>query len=145
MNSCEAIDKALAFKAEYPTENASTAARIYGANEASVRSALNRERVQKRGSPRGGHNKILSDAQIKALFKYIEDLYFSGLGAAKQMVFGAITHLTAAENPPKKPPSRRWFQSFLQQNPNLLRAIKAKPIAITTNSGSGKNYYWRGH
>jgi hypothetical protein len=132
MQRCKAIEQAIAFKAEYPTENASTSARIYHAKESSVRMALKRQRDRNSVVPiqNGGQNKILSDAQVKALTKYVEDLYFSGLGATKPMVLGAITHLRAAENLPKKAPSTRWFQAFLKSHPDLFRTVKAKPIAI---------------
>lgn len=129
MQRREAIQEAVAFKAEHPTEQACTGARIYHVNESSVRSNIRRRRA---GVPtqHGGQNKVLSTAQIEALTKYIEDMYLSGLGATKQMVFGAIAHLRAAENPPKKPPSIRWFQTFLKGHPELFRTVKTKPIAI---------------
>ena len=81
--------------------------------------------------------------QVKAVFKYTEDLYISGLGAIKQMVFGAITHLKTTESLLKKPPSKRQFQSFLQKNLNLFCTIKAKPIAITRVSAQDIEEVWR--
>jgi len=127
----EAIDKAVAFKANHPSERTSTGARIYHANEVSVRAVIKRQRDRKGAVVRhGGHNKILSDAQIKALTKYIEDMYLSGLGATKEMVFSAISHLRAAENPPKPAPTKRWFQTFLKGHSDLFHTTKTKPIAI---------------
>ena len=43
------------------------------------------------------------------------------------MIFAAITHLKQAETPPKKPPSWRWFQTWLKANP--VHTIKTKPIS----------------
>jgi hypothetical protein len=131
MSNREAIRNALAFKAEQPTEKASTCARIYHVNETSVRTALHRQR-KLNGAPvqNGGQNKILSESQIEAIYKFTEDMYLSGLGATKSMVFAAIVHLRQAEDPPKKEPSRRWFQAFLKGHPDLFQTIKTKPIAI---------------
>ena len=44
------------------------------------------------------------------------------------MIFAAICHLKAKEEPPKPAPSRRWFQLWLKAHPDL-HTIKTKPIS----------------
>jgi hypothetical protein len=127
----DALQNALAFKAENPDEKASTTARIYREKESTVRKALQRQRDRKGALVQhGGHTKILSDTQLEAILKYIEDMYLADIGATKEMIFQAIIHLRASQNPPKKPPSKRWFQTFLKEHPDLIRTVKTKPIAI---------------
>ena len=107
----EAVADATAFKYNHPSEKQVTGARIYHVNSNTVKSKLRRER-QRAGAPlkqRGGHNKVLSDAQVTAIYKYVEDSYLSGYGATKSMVFAAIGHLKASQTPPQKAPSWRWF------------------------------------
>jgi hypothetical protein len=38
---------------------------------------------------------MLLDAQVDAIYKYVEDLYLSGYGATKAMVYAAIGCLKA--------------------------------------------------
>jgi hypothetical protein len=45
---------------------------------------------------------MLSDAQVDAIYKYVEDLYLSRYRATKAMVFAAIKCLKANEIPPKE-------------------------------------------
>jgi hypothetical protein len=123
-----AIAQATTFKLDNPTESSSTAARIYKVNEGSVRQRM-RRRKQPQPKQHGGHNKVLSDVQIEAIRKYVEDMYLSGFGATKGMVYSAISHLRQAQYPPKEPPSWRWFQQFLKARPDLFKAVKTKPIA----------------
>jgi transposase len=88
----EALANAIAFKAENPAEKQVTGARIYDVNVHTLRSRLRRER-QRNGTPmqqRRGHNKVLSEAQVAAIYKYVEDSYLRGYGATKSMVFAAI-------------------------------------------------------
>ena len=108
----EPMDLAIQFLHDHPSENAITAARIYNVNVNSLRSIIRRAKVKAtRPTPiHGGHNKILSEAQIKAIYKYIEDSYHAGYGASKSMVKMAITHLRAAELPPKPEPS--WLSRY---------------------------------
>jgi hypothetical protein len=126
------IRKALDFKAEYPEENSSTGARIHQANESTVRTTLKRQRDRGGAplAPHGGQNKILSDTQITAIYKYIEDMYLSGIGATREMVFKAISYIRAQETPSKPPPSKRWFQKFLRDHPELFQTTRIKPIDI---------------
>jgi transposase len=93
----EAIANATSFRLENPAEKQVTAARIYHVNESTIRSRIRRER-QRAGAPnrhRGGHNKVLSEAQVSAIYKYVEDSYLGGYGATKQMVFATIGFLKA--------------------------------------------------
>ena len=77
----------------------------------------------------GGHNKILSEAQIEALYKYVDDSYLSRYGATKAMVYAAVGCLKANEIPTKNPPTWRWFQTFIKDHPELFRTLKTKAIA----------------
>jgi hypothetical protein len=104
------LSNATAFKHECPEEKSTTAARIYHVNDSTVRSILHREREQQRSGivpkhGRGGHNKILSEIQVEAIYKYVEDSYHSGYGATKAMVHAAVGCLKANELPPKPLPS----------------------------------------
>jgi hypothetical protein len=121
------LAQAKAFVCENPTESLATGARIYHVNENTTRSSRWRD-SQRKGAPthRGGQNKILSEAQIEAISKYVQDMYLSGLGATKQMVYAAISHLRASQLPPQKPPSWRWFQTFLKAHPELFKVVKTK-------------------
>jgi hypothetical protein len=127
----EALANATTFKHNNPDEKQVTAARIYHVKPSTIRSKMRRER-QRAGAPlqqRGGHNKILSDSQVTAIYKYVEDSYLSGYGATKAMVFAAIGHLKASQIPPQPAPSWRWFQIFMKSHPDLFRTLKTKPIA----------------
>jgi hypothetical protein len=127
----QAIAKAAAFKHEHPIEKQITGARIYHVNPKTVDTNLRRAR-ERGGAPakqHGGHNKVLSDSQVMAIYKYVEDSYLGGYGATKAMVFAAISHLKASQIPPQKAPSWRWFQTFIKAHPDLFRTLKTKPIA----------------
>jgi hypothetical protein len=118
------MDEALAFKYAHPEEKATTAARIYSVNDSTLRTNLQRARLRGSGiapAKRGGQNKILSNAQVDAIYKYVEDSYLSGYGATKMMVFAAIGCLRANEIPPKDAPSWRWFQTYLAGSAGLAR------------------------
>jgi hypothetical protein len=120
----ERLRKAKQFLQDYPDEKTTTAARIYKVNRKTLDNAIHRQPKYSHG----GHNKMLSDIQIAALYKYVVDQYKSGFGASKRMTFAAISHLKAAEIPPKPAPSWIWFTKFLKAHPSL-HTIKTKPIA----------------
>src|SRR5438045_7021955 len=127
----DALANATAFKHDNPDEKQVTAARIYHVNPSTIRSRMRREQ-QRAGAPlqqQGGHNKVLSEAQVAAIYKYVEDSYLRGYGATKSMVFAAIGFVKAKDVPPQKAPSWRWFQQFLKAHPELFRTVKTKPIA----------------
>ena len=102
-------------------EKPATAAKIYDVNASSIRSSLKRARVRRNGH--GGHNKILTDTQIKAIETYYYEQWELGMGATKQMVYAAICFLKQG----KKAPSWRWFQLWLKGFPTLY-IIKTKLI-----------------
>jgi hypothetical protein len=123
--------KALEFKEEYPEEKQTAAARIYKANENTVRTNRYRARLRNGKPPPGGggHNKTPSEAQIRAVYKYVEDSYLGDYGATRTMVWKAIGYIKSSEIPSKKQPSWRWFQTFMASHPSLFRVLKTKPIA----------------
>ena len=127
----EALSNATAFKHENPEEKTTAAARIYQVNDSSVRTALHRERAATRQTSyeSWGHNKILSEVQVEAIYKYVEDSYLSGYGATKAMVYAAVGCLKANQVPAKPPPTMRWFQEFMNNHPNLFKTLQTKPIA----------------
>ena len=90
------LSNATAFKHEYPKENATTAAWIYNVNDVTVQTTLQRERQRSGVAVKhGGQNKILSDIQVEAIYKYVEDSYLSGYSATKAMVYAAVGCLRA--------------------------------------------------
>ena len=110
--------KALQFLREQPSEKPITAARIYNVNVNTLNSLIRRVRAKAKAKAKatttskaihGGHNKILLEVQVEAIYKYVEDSYHAGYGASKSMVFMAIGHLKAAEIPSRPQPTWRWF------------------------------------
>ena len=100
------LSNAIAFKHEYTKERSTTATRIYNVNDNIVRTILHRERQRSRAAVKhGGHNKVLSEVQVEAIYKYIEDLYLSRYSTTKAIVYIAIGCLNANEIPIKEPPS----------------------------------------
>src|ERR1700730_17630476 len=98
------LSNAIAFKLENPEENATTAARIYSVNDVTVRTNLRRIRERDgKAIKHGGHNKVLSEVQVEAIYKYVEDSYLSGYGATKEMVYAAVGALKANQVPTKSP------------------------------------------
>jgi hypothetical protein len=76
---------------------------------------------------RGGQNKILHSDQHEALIKYAADQAINeGKGATKQMMYNCAMWFHIKEK--KSIPSRRWFQLWLWDTPEL-HTIKTKPIA----------------
>jgi hypothetical protein len=130
----EALSNATAFKQESLEEKTTAAARIYQVNNSSVRTALlrERERQTKPATSHGGHNKILSDVQVSAIYKYVEDSYFSRYGVTKAMVFAAIGCLKANEVVPKPPPLLRWFQEFMSKHEDLFKTLQTKTYCTST-------------
>ncbi|OBT40739.1 hypothetical protein VE00_09792 [Pseudogymnoascus sp. WSF 3629] len=130
-NTPTRMDQALEFLHKNPSEKPITATRIHHINAKTLNTKIRRARERANAPPpiNGGQNRILSEAQIKAIYKYVEDSYHAGYGASKQMVFTAIGHLQSAEIPSKPPPSWRWFQGFIKAHLDLFRVIKTKAIA----------------
>ena len=96
----EAVANAITFSHDNPSEKQVTSAQIYHVNANTIRSKLWRERQYTSIPPKqhGGQNKILSEAQITAIYKYVKDLYLSGYGVTKSMVFVAIRHLKVSQD-----------------------------------------------
>lgn len=90
-----AVSDAIAFKRKHPDEKATTAARIHCVNAITIRSNLRREQIYSEEIKYKGHNKMLSDTQVEAIYKYVEDSYLSGYSATKATVFAAIRCLIA--------------------------------------------------
>jgi len=88
----EALSNATAFKQENPEEKTTAAARIYQVNDSSIRTVLlrERERQTKPATSHGGHNKILSEVQVAAIYKY-------GKGLTYHPTYAVMTNL-----PPKR-------------------------------------------
>jgi DNA gyrase inhibitor GyrI len=124
------VSEAIAFKHDHPDEKAATAARIYHVNDYTVQTNLQRERIHGGVEVKHrGHNKILSDTLVEAIYKYVEDSYLSGYSATKAMVYAAIGCLKANQLSAKEPPSWRWFQIFMKEHPQLFQTLKTKAIA----------------
>jgi hypothetical protein len=71
----------------------------------------------------------LSNVQINAIYKYVEDLYINGYSATKLIVYAAIGCLKANQVPIREQPLWWWFQQFIKDHLNLLKVIKTKAIA----------------
>jgi hypothetical protein len=85
-----AVANAIAFKHDHSDEKATTAAQIHHVNATIVRSNLRRKQIPDKEVKHGGHNKMLLDAQVDAIYKYVEDLYLSRHSVIKAMVYAAI-------------------------------------------------------
>jgi hypothetical protein len=125
MSTNDTLANAVAFKHENSEEKAASAARIYHVNKNTLRSTLHRERKRqdKPATSYGGHNKVLSEVQIHAIYKYVEDLYLSGYGATKAMVFATVSCLKANEVVPKLLLTMQWFWDFISKHPNLFKTL----------------------
>ena len=66
--------QALQFLHENPLEKPITAARIYNVNPNTLNTKLRRAKAGS-SKPHGGHNKVLSEAQIQSIYQYVEDSY----------------------------------------------------------------------
>lgn len=125
------ISEAVVWLQENPKESAVTAARIFKCRHSrSVRLTVQRlfnpsRDIHGQLNTRGGNNRILTDAQEGTIYQYCYNQWQMGLGAIKQMVFGAVKHLCTADG--KEPPSWRWFSQWLKSN-TALHSIKTKPI-----------------
>jgi len=64
------LQNAIEFRTEYPTEKGATASRIFKINDSTLRSRMRRSQIPN-AKPHGGHNKVLSDTQTKAIQQYI--------------------------------------------------------------------------
>jgi hypothetical protein len=106
-----------------PSESIKTASRIFKVPESTIRSRITRAATRK--LPHGGHNKVLSIAQIEALKEWILEQYYLGLGANKHMVYKAVCHLRK----PLPAPSQSWLNKLIKQELKDFHFITTKPIA----------------
>jgi len=131
LQSKQPLDCPMKWLEDEPDELASTAAKMFDVNPSSIRMRQLRKRHQElntRGSfnQHGGNNLILTPTQEQAVFRFCQDQVEMGLGATPSIIYAAICHLHQQEN--RNPPSRRWFQEWIKNNPHL-HSIKTKPIA----------------
>jgi hypothetical protein len=72
---------------------------------------------------------VLSDIQVEAIYKYIEDSYLSSYSTTKAIVYTVVGCLRTNQIPSKNPPTWCWFQTFIKAYPELFKALKSKAIA----------------
>lgn len=112
------------------SEKITTASHIFGCNRCLLSKAYHRAQNPNQNecgeiNTLGGHNKILTEAQEEAIFQYCHTQWQMGLGAKKQMVYGAIKNLREKEE--KREPSWVWFANWLKKS-TVLHSLKTKPI-----------------
>jgi hypothetical protein len=78
----------------------------------------------------GGHNKLLSEVQLGAVFLYIQRQAFAGFQCTMAMIHGAVMWIRAQND--KQPPSPSWSKKFMSKNGPILQGgihkIKWKPM-----------------
>jgi hypothetical protein len=122
------LNEALAWLIENPSESIAVASRLFNVPDSTLRSSITRP-----SDTHGGHNKILSDAQILALKKWILLQYEKGLGATRHMTYAAVCHLRK----PLPPPSQSWLTKFLKKLHDF-HIIKTKPISVQRSTAQDK-------
>ena len=94
------LSNARKWLAENPTESVAVASRIFRVPESTIRRSITR--LAQPRYQRGGHNKVLSTAQVEALKKWILEQYYLGLGATRNMIFAAVCELRSPQLPPSQ-------------------------------------------
>ncbi|OBT70875.1 hypothetical protein VF21_10070 [Pseudogymnoascus sp. 05NY08] len=117
------LQKATAWALDNPTESITTTARIFKVPPSKLRWSVTR--AAKPRPRHGGHNKVLSDAQILALKQWILLQYNKGLGATRHMTYAAVCYLTK----PQKPLLTSWLTKFIKNDLQDFHVIKTKPIS----------------
>ena len=122
------LSDAKAFLGEYPTESITLSSRLHKVNPNTLKSSIRRDRIAKPNPSiaYGGQNKILSQYQELAVFKYVNDIYLAGFGATKPMVYGVICALKEAEQ--REAPSEQWFRGWLLKNKDTIKTTRTKVI-----------------
>ncbi len=72
---------------------------------------------------------MLSDMQVEAIYKYVEDSYLSRYCTTKAIVYTAIGYLKTNKLSAKKPLSWHWFHIFIKEYSQLFQTLKIKAIA----------------
>ena len=128
-----ALHDAKAWLQENPSETPTVAARIFKINPNTLRVSIARSRTQSEG--RGGHNKMLSDAQVTALKQWIQQQYNNGTGATKQMTYAAVCYLRN----PLPAPSESWVTKFIKHDLKEFHTITTKPISRQRTTAHDKS------
>lgn len=74
----------------------------------------------------GGHNKILTTSQERAVYAFIISLLDHCQLPTKEIIFGAICYVRKRHD--CSPPSQSWFRKWWKAQPHI-RKIITKPIA----------------
>ena len=102
------IENAKKFLIENPTENKTTAARIFGLNIRTLTASICRSS----GEKYGGQNQILKGHEIKAIDCFIRSLLAHGIPPTHQIIFNTIVGLKQAHDPTNGGPSKQWFRGW---------------------------------
>ncbi|KFY45855.1 hypothetical protein V494_00721 [Pseudogymnoascus sp. VKM F-4513 (FW-928)] len=117
------LSNARQWLAENPTESVAATARLFGVPKSTLQSSITRLRQPRR--QQGGHNKLLTPAQLEALKGWIIQQYELGLGATWQMTLAAICHLRK----PLPAPSQSWLTKLIKHELHDFHFITTKPLA----------------
>jgi hypothetical protein len=117
------LNEALAWLIENPSESIAVASRLFNVLDSTLRSSITR--ASNTRVSHGGHNRVLSDAQILALKKWIVLQYEKGLGATRHMTYAVVCHLRKL----LQPPSQSWLTKFLKKELHDFHIIKTKLIS----------------
>lgn len=119
-----AIDQAKKFLLENPTETKTTAARIFNVKPGTLNASIHRHSESKKG----GQNRILGEAETRAIHEFIRSLLVFGILPTSEVVFSAIVGLKHAQDPSSSGPSRRWYRGWWQQSG--LHKNQTKPLPM---------------
>jgi hypothetical protein len=122
-NNKSVLREAKAWLKENPSESTSTAAKVFRLRPTSLYSSIARDTPTPHKA--GGHNKVLSDAQIAVLKQWIQKQYEDGLGATREMTYAAVCYLRR----PAPAPSQSWMTKFIKHQLPEYHSITTKPIA----------------
>ena len=113
------LDEAVKWSLEYPGESFPTSAHIYHVSEKSIQSRVLRTRRTSLKPGSGGANQVLTAEQATAIVQYCQDAAKYAVGATRDIVMAAISHLRAQEHPLKPLPSKSWLTKFLRNTKDL--------------------------
>ena len=118
------MEEARKFLIANPTEKKATVARLFNVNENSLKAAIYRDSSLQRG----GHNRVLTDSDTKAIHERIKSYLMHGILPTYEIVFNMIVTLKRARDSTFVGPTRRWFRTWWKAN--HLHKIKIKPLAV---------------